>query len=494
MAKYWRNRVELTVVMGVFAWFLKLRVVGIATVLLFLNIIYGKCYVLNQERKRERKRFEDVSSYMEQMLASFYRTPKILSALEDTKRIFEGDRERTSRAERSAKSGRILKRRNDGESAEMYPAIEAAIYQIRTGTEGGEIYRKALGEIEKSYGCRRLYRIHDFMIRVEKNGGDCRESLELLTEDGRLWNHQIQEMLKEKQQVAVKATLCVGMAFLICALAVAMLPEDFGVTGQRISQVVTTLVVICNLFFWYLGMKLLCGDILHSEEQEVSGHTWRRYEDVMQNRPVRGKKLAWIWAVVLGIFGGIMAVKQDIFPAATLFFLAWLQVLWPDFRRKNEEKKIRREVEKAFPDWLLGVALCLQTDNVQVSLAKASKEAPKIMERELARLQKNLQEDPVSIEPYLKFFASLKIPEITSAMRMLYGMETSGAGDLQRQLQDLAKKDLSMQSRAEKMRTEDMISGVGFLSLFPMLTGVVKLLTDLMLVILYLVSTLRIEG
>ena len=79
-------------------------------------------------------------------------------------------------------------------------------------------------------------------------------------------------------------------------------------------------------------------------------------------------------------------------------------------------------------------------------------------------------------------------------MRMLYGMETSGAGDLQRQLQDLAKKDLSMQSRAEKMRTEDMISGVGFLSLFPMLTGVVKLLTDLMLVILYLVSTLRIEG
>ncbi len=376
----------------------------------------------------------------------------------------------------------------------MYPAIEAAIYQIRTGTEGGEIYRKALGEIEKSYGCRRLYRIHDFMIRVEKNGGDCRESLELLTEDGRLWNHQIQEMLKEKQQVAVKATLCVGMAFLICALAVAMLPEDFGVAGQRISQVVTTLVVICNLFFWYLGMKLLCGDILHSEEQEVSGHTWRQYEDVMQNRPVRGKKLAWIWAVVLGIFGGIMAVKQGIFPAATLFFLAWLQVLWPDFRRKNEEKKIRREVEKAFPDWLLGVALCLQTDNVQVSLAKASKEAPKIMERELARLQKNLQEDPVSIEPYLKFFAPLKIPEITSAMRMLYGMETSGAGDLQRQLQDLAKKDLSMQSRAEKMRTEDMISGVGFLSLFPMLTGVVKLLTDLMLVILYLVSTLRIEG
>ena len=31
MAKYWRNRVELTVVVGVFAWFLKLRVVGIAT-------------------------------------------------------------------------------------------------------------------------------------------------------------------------------------------------------------------------------------------------------------------------------------------------------------------------------------------------------------------------------------------------------------------------------------------------------------------------------
>lgn len=492
MAKYWRNRVELSVAMGVLAWFLKLRTAGILAILLFLNIIYRKCYEMNQERKRERKRFEDVSSYMEQMLASFYRTPKILSALEDTKRIFEGSR--TEKGTVSSVRPVKRKRREDPETTGMYQAIEAATDRIRTGEEGGEIYRKAFGEIEKYYGCRRLYRMHDFMIRVEKNGGDCRSSLVLLTEDGRLWNHQVQEMLKEKQQVAVKATLCVGMAFLICALAVAMLPEDFGVTGQRVSQFVTTLVVICNLFFWYLGMKLLCGDILKSEEQEISGHTWKRYDEVMQMKPVRGKRMAWIWAILLGGLGVFAGRKQGIFSAATLFFLAWLQLLWPDLRRKNEEKRIRREVEKAFPDWLLGVALCLQTDNVQVSIAKASKEAPKIMERELAKFQKNLREDPVSIEPYLEFFAPLKIPEITASMRMLYGMETSGTGDLQRQLHDLAKKDLSMQNQAEKMRTEDMISGVGFLSLFPMLTGVVKLLTDLMLVILYLVSSLRIEG
>src|SRR5690606_5370238 len=42
-------------------------------------------------------------------------------------------------------------------------------------------------------------------------------------------------------------------------------------------------------------------------------------------------------------------------------------------------KKVAREIEKQFPNWLMEVALLLQTDNVQMSIRKSMDSAPEVL-------------------------------------------------------------------------------------------------------------------
>lgn len=48
-----------------------------------------------------------------------------------------------------------------------------------------------------------------------------------------------------------------------------------------------------------------------------------------------------------------------------------------------------------------------------------------------------------------------------------------------------------MMDRAERLKEEDLMAGVGFLVLLPMITGVVKMLADLVLVILGILSVVN---
>ena len=52
------------------------------------------------------------------------------------------------------------------------------------------------------------------------------------------------------------------------------------------------------------------------------------------------------------------------------------------------------------------------------------------------------------------------------------------------QIDALVQRNTVMMDRAERLKEEDLMAGVGFLVLLPMITGVVKMLADLVLVIL----------
>ena len=51
------------------------------------------------------------------------------------------------------------------------------------------------------------------------------------------------------------------------------------------------------------------------------------------------------------------------------------------------------------------------------------------------------------------------------------------------QIDALVQRNTVMMDRAERLKEEDLMAGVGFLVLLPMITGVVKMLADLVLVI-----------
>ena len=415
----------------------------------------------------EQKRFEDITAYMEQILYSFKRRAKILTALEDTLVLFR-----------------------EGESR-LYDAISEAVEYIRNADADRHLYKEAFAFIEKEYGCARLYKIHDFLIEAEEVGGDFGASVDILLHDRKLWVDRVYELQREKKNVKVKITIGIGLSFLICAMTVFMLPKDFSVTENVISQAVTTVTILANLLIWYTAHKKLSKSLILSEEGMEYEEVKRQYDYVMHGKLDRDRRKGLYTAAMLIPVIIFLGLKGNMTAAGVVSVFAVLIGTQPERRYKVSLKHLTRAVEKAFPQWLLSMSLKLQTDNVHVSLARSIQGAPRVLKEGLNELLEEIEREPDSVQPYLSFMKPVQLPDVTSAMKVLYSMAEFGAADIGGQIGPLVERNAAMTDKAERLRAEDEIAGIGFLVLLPMITGVVKMLADLALVVIYILSAVN---
>ena len=96
---------------------------------------------------------------MEQMLYAFQKTGKILSALKETREIFE--------------------------EGKMRSCIEQVILKLEFGdfSAGENVFESALEPIESQYQCPKIKMLHELLINAEEHGGEMSESALLLLED-----------------------------------------------------------------------------------------------------------------------------------------------------------------------------------------------------------------------------------------------------------------------------------------------------------------------
>lgn len=67
-----------------------------------------------------------------------------------------------------------------------------------------------------------------------------------------------------------------------------------------------------------------------------------------------------------------------------------------------------------------GYCSALQSENVQVALQKSQEHVPPVLRRDLDILVGQLEMEPESVLPYHRFLKSFQIPEVHSAMSMLF--------------------------------------------------------------------------
>ena len=116
---------------------------------LIFNIFFMK-----QEKIRHcyLNKFNDVVMYMEQLIYSFKKQPKIRMALEDAAKVC---------------------------SQRIKEIIEETIINIDSKMESN-IYEKSLKIIQHDYNCKRLRSLHDFLIKIEAHWGDDEEYINIL--------------------------------------------------------------------------------------------------------------------------------------------------------------------------------------------------------------------------------------------------------------------------------------------------------------------------
>ena len=83
----------------------------------------------------------------------------------------------------------------------------------------------------------------------------------------------------------------------------------------------------------------------------------------------------------------------------------------------------------------------------------------------------------------------LDLPDVQSALRLIYSMWAAGdREDMEKQISVLVERNHHLMDKAERLSNEDSLAGVGMLVLIPMVTGSIKMITDMGLLLVGLMN------
>ncbi len=451
--------------------FFHLRVVYVSiiffAVLIFLPLMITDTY----KRMYEQKRFADVTDYMEQVLYSFRKERKVLAALRDCKNAIPDG---------------MMKR-----------SIDEAIAYMEAGqiqTEKGAIM-EALSSIEKYYDCDRLHMVHEFLAGAEERGGEIEQSIELLVEDIEVWKRQTYELQKNKKTHQTECILSIVVAALVCGADMYIMEKvksmayaggDITIFQQFPVQISSLVFVLICLFAFYKSSKRMTADWLNKQKDEAAA--LKAYEYVMnfdEPKALRGS------LCMAGIFfaGAAICYLWFLKIVSLLLLLVGIFMAFQHrFSYQMNLRDVKQSLYRAFPEWMFDMALLLQNNNVQVAITKSLPKAQLILKGELEELLVRIKENPSDARSYTLFCEKFDVPEIATCMKMLYSVSESGAGDAQKQIENLIRHVHKLQEKEAALENENITFKMRAISFYPVGGTSVKMFVDMTIGTLLILS------
>lgn len=350
------------------------------------------------------------------------------------------------------KSGKILTTLEDimqlfSDGHMRRTVAEAREYILHT-FRGEHVEQQALNIIEREYPAHQIAAMHRFALQVEKNGGEYGQSILLMLETRRMWADRVYQLMNARKKQRFQICLSVITSLLLCSM-ISLLSDVLEISVEKVTltRMVTLGVLMADFYIFYRADKKLSAEVL-SEENDKGKNLLRQYQIVENEK------------------------RSD-----PIHFL----------QKRIAFRNVCRELEKEFPKWLMQVSLLLQSENVQMAIFRSYDDAPSILKPELKRMIDKLKENPADMGPYVNFLKDFPLPEVRSSMKMLYSLSEGTGGDAAFQIADIIRRNQVMLDKAQKMKNEDAMAGMYALFLAPQLTGGIKIVTDmLVLMVLYL--------
>ena len=401
----------------------------------------------------EQKRFNELCIYMEQMAYSFKKKPKILSALKDTAEITNG---------------------------KINKLINKAINMIEQDFTDN-LYADALHIIGKEYECSRIIQLHRFLCKVEEQGGEYHNSMDILIDDIAQWTQRTFVFQKERAEIKRKIMISLVISLGICSTTLLMIPAELDITSGIVYQIFTTLTLVVFVGIYTLTQTKLNGSWLENDAIKNEKQIRKDYklchttisEDVMK----KSKKKVMIMSPIL-LFAIISKSIPGIAATGILMFFVYQG---PKNQLKMAMKRTTREIEKEIPGWCREIALNLQTENVYNAIAITVNDCPVVLESAIAELIDEISLNPASVVPYNDFLSEFNIPEVNRMMKTLYSLSEYGVQDAESQINKIIVQNNAMLAKAETLKNEDSLAGINFIILIPMVLGSVKMMVDLFL-------------
>ena len=419
-----------------------------------------------KEQQRQQKRFMDANLYMEQVLYSFRKSRKVLAALEDMVRLFP-----------------------DGT---MHDCIRAAIEKIRGTYEGEHVPEEALAIIGQTYPSRRIALAHSLMVKTERLGGSCEDSVRILLRDRSIWEQEVEAVQRNCRMQKRNVMIAIVLSCLLCLLTPFMCAgtlSEIRITDHILYQTGSTMMLVSGMVLCVCAEKYFARDWIKDQTGVQGGEKlyWKVKNYNFHTSFCKNIIPAGIagLAAVLSVAAGHWLLASCLFPVL-LFFLFLHRI---DY--SLAKKRLVREIRQVFPDWLMEVSLLLQTENVMMSITKSMDHAADILKPELEKMMTQLLQMPESNLPYKGFMEELQIPEVASAMGMLYSVSDGSGADSSVQIGEILERNAQWVSQTETGRNKDRASVLYLMFLLPALFAALKMVVDMSLILFAFFAKVR---
>lgn len=433
----------------------------ISGILVFPIIILSQFkYLYNNQR------FENMVNYIEKMIIFFKQDPKILNCLQNIRDYI------------------------DEKTKEL---VNQSINILHTDLSD-QRYSHALKIINDEYHSSRLVSLHRFMKTVEEQSSlNYLDSLNNLDYDLKEWVNRVYQYQSELKVKKTQFMISLIASILLLAIFSIMWVEVNELTHiihHTIYQFTAFLFLLCSLLLFTYVQSSITGQWLiedyNEDDNEKQYQLFIKYKSYSYKRELKHQLIKILIFVCILIYS--IYVKQLSVSMISILFIAYL-IYEPVKIQKRRKKKISMILSVEFPLWLRDTALNLNNYIVTKAIEHSIDYAHPILVYYIHILLKDIKEDPTSLIPYTSFLKEYNL-DLTSFMLSLYSFQVIRHDYIQSEVTDLIKRNQTMLIESEKIRNRNALIGVLVLSFVPILITMIKIFTDMMIMLMGIFSYL----
>lgn len=443
-------------------------IVGLMVVatLMFPIIIIA---VINQ--RNEIRRFDQVTSYLTNILPIFMQNTKILWALKEVEELL---------------------------NYKIKDVVHQAIEYIETNTTDVNAEATALHLIEIEFPNSRVTAVNKLMLSVEKdNSIDYKDTCMVMYDDIEAWINRVYEyqkdLSKRKTELALLCILTVAMNIMFISMYQS---NDFfkGFGQISIYQIVTTAFLASIMLVITMTLTRLHGKWIVNDNTVAGNERVEKAYDILNGNAPSIRKVDIIVGSVLAVAAiAVIILLEQKFVGVIILCFAVLVIFYKLLQKRSYEKIVERAFETEFPLWLRTVSLNLYSMTVLNAIDRSKEMTTYAFTKEIEDFQKEAYEDPTALKPYMKFLRKYKVMSASAAMKVLYSIQNLGTEEIKSQVSGLIVRNQRLLQKSEEIRNKDNISSVESLGYVPMILFSIQMLISLGLLVMTVLTKMQVD-
>ncbi|MBQ7077244.1 MAG: hypothetical protein IJM91_03810 [Lachnospiraceae bacterium] len=305
---------------------------------------------------------------------------------------------------------------------------------------------KIFTELEETYPINHVNKLHSYMLDAEKYGGHTRRAIFILKREQYRSKERILLYIENVRLKRKSVVMSCFAGMIVSLVMIAFAPERQALTGNSIFKFSVLLYVIA-----------LCAIAIYAYKKTVGNYLIERriYSD-----DELLKKLKKYYH------------KEKFIGRRTLY------------------KILSNEIRYAFTEWILSVALLLETHNVEGAIRESASKAPVLLKPYISTFLKTLKKSPQDPSAYIDFLDEFAFPEVTSSMRLLYSLSIGTLDNIEDAIDHILEQNDLYILTVKKELEDKKMAGLSLLFMMPVVVTSFKLIADMSVILLFFVSSL----